>query len=350
MINFISLNRKEIFVGFVVAIILAIASITFVFAQSATAETSARAKVEFNHPVSLSEFATLVKQNGIIPTELHYTQGEIQGGYTVELGKSIDEALEDFAEKHETFLALAISKTEQQIREEKDETIRQRALASLEQLRNAKIKNDNDGLKIDAIETNDKQSLKALEQTDLIKQIVPLQKISHKIGARVTKALDSAKRALIDVVYAGESWAPYGGGSDVQYTYTYQTFYFDYIGDYDSDDTYEHETQVYDNDFADYDNYWSSNMPNAYKDTQFLDDIDNFTVGTFTASSLSTYYQYYTYMALEHETANSATVRIKGQKGHRYPSWCYSTWCVFADATTGSMAVFTAPAGMSWQY
>lgn len=55
-------------------------------------------------------------------------------------------------------------------------------------------------------------------------------------------------------------------------------------------------------------------------------------------------------MSLRAGSASTATVRIKGQKGHRYPSWCYSTWCVFADATTGSMATFTAPAGMSWQY
>lgn len=147
-----------------------------------------------------------------------------------------------------------------------------------------------------------------------------------------------------------EPWAPYTGGSDVQRTYTYQTFKFDNVSNYGSADTYEHETQVYDKNFADYAGYWSSNMPSAYYDTPFSDSIDNFTIGTFTAASLQTETQYYTYMSLSPGTVLNATVRIKGQKGHRFPGWCYSTWCVFADATTQSMATFNAPAGMSWIY
>lgn len=147
-----------------------------------------------------------------------------------------------------------------------------------------------------------------------------------------------------------ESWAPYGGTSDVKATYTSQTFYFDKISDFGSTNTYEHETQVYDKRFANYAGYWSSNMPKAYYDTPFLDTIDNFTVGTLTANVLKVKTQYYTYMSLKAGTVTTATVRIKGQKGHRSPSSCYSTWCVFADATTGTMALLTAPSGKSWQY
>jgi len=114
--------------------------------------------------------------------------------------------------------------------------------------------------------------------------------------------------------------------------------------------TYEHETQVYNKNFADYNGYWSSNLPRAYYDTPFCDSIDNFTIGSAQASSIRVNSQYYTYMALRAGSASNATVRTKGQKGHRWPSWCYSTWCIFADATTSSMATFTAPGGMSWWY
>jgi len=55
-------------------------------------------------------------------------------------------------------------------------------------------------------------------------------------------------------------------------------------------------------------------------------------------------------MELTAGSSGSATVRIKGQLGSRIPSICYSTWCVFASATTGTMALHSAPSGMSWQY
>lgn len=206
---------------------------------------------------------------------------------------------------------------------------------------------------VDSIETNDEQSLNGLKEAGFIKSALPKQSISQKISAKLQNALSYGATKLINIAEASywhELWAPYGGGSDVQRTYTYQAFYFNNKSSYGSADTYEHETQVYNKNFANYAGYWSSNMPSAYYDTPFSDSIDNFTIGTFTGASLKTYTQYYTYMSLSAGSASTATVRIKGQKGHRSPSWCYSTWCVFPDATTGSMATFTAPAGMSWQY
>jgi len=151
---------------------------------------------------------------------------------------------------------------------------------------------------------------------------------------------------------AGEVWAPYKGYSSVNHSYAFNIFYFnwDAIKSFESKNTYEQESQVYDKKFANYNKYWSSNMPRAYYDTPFLDSIDNFTVGSATAVVLSPYKQYYTYMSLKKEKNNSATVRIKGQKGKRSPSWCYSTWCIFAEATTETMAKFTAPGSKSWRY
>lgn len=330
------------------------AIVVFPATQNVTAaETPQRVKATFSSPVSLSEFADIAKQHGIKPVELHYTQGDIQGGYTVEPGASIDEALRKFVDAHNTFLSVAIAKTEKEISKAKDGATVQRVAVLLNQLRAAQSQTDKDGLKIDSIETDDKQSLRELKKAGSVKDIMPAQKVSYKVGAQLNKTLSYIKSAFVDVANASlyhESWAPYGGGSDVNQSYTYQTLYFNNISAYGSADTYEHETQVYDKNFANYAGYWSSNMPNAYYDTPFLDIIDNFTVGTFTGASLQTYVQYYTYMSLSAGSASTATVRIKGQKGHRSPSWCYSTWCVYPDATTLSMATFTAPAGMSWQY
>lgn len=193
-------------------------------------------------------------------------------------------------------------------------------------------------------------------------------------------------------LWAGEPWAPTHGYSSVNQQKTYNNFYFSSVeGNFTEEQTYEHETQVYNIQFADYAGYWSSNLPSAYYDTPFLDDIDNFTVGSAQASNIASNKQYYTYMALRkgnnsdckgccsdhggvccsngttaccdgsplsstcvakgcNQCLNVSTVRIKGQLGHRIPSWCYSTWCIYADATTSSMCVLTAPSYQNWTY
>ena len=153
-------------------------------------------------------------------------------------------------------------------------------------------------------------------------------------------------------VAAGEVWAPYRGYSSVNHSYAYNSFYFNWnaVKSFESKNTYEQESQVYDNKFANYAHYWTSNLPRAYYDTAFCDSLDNFTIGSAAAVVLRPYQQYYTYMALKKEKKDSAIVRIKGQKGKRSPSWCYSTWCIYAEATTGTMAKITAPGSKSWTY
>jgi len=196
---------------------------------------------------------------------------------------------------------------------------------------------------------------------------------------------------LCSSAYGGEIWAPYKGYSSVNQDKTYNNFYFQNIEGVFSDiETYEHETQVYNTEFADYDGYWSSNLPRAYYDTPFDDEIDNFTIGSAQASDIVSNKRYYTYMALRKGNDSDCTgccsyhggvcctngvamccdgtalsescqaecdkckdfsiVRIKGQRGHRVPSWCYSTWCIFADETTSSMCVLHAPEYKSWTY
>lgn len=193
-------------------------------------------------------------------------------------------------------------------------------------------------------------------------------------------------------LFAGEQWAPVSGYSSVNQTKAYNRFVFAPLsGQYADDETYEHETQVYNNAFSDYDGYWSSNLPTKYYDTPFLDDIDNFTIGSARAADLKDGVQYYTYMALTkgnnsdcqgccsqhggvicsngvtqcadgtalssactakgcNQCLNEATVRIKGQRGHSVIPGCTSTWCIFADATTGTMCLLNAPQYKSWLY
>lgn len=193
-------------------------------------------------------------------------------------------------------------------------------------------------------------------------------------------------------VFAGEPWAPASGYSSVNQTKTYNEFVFASLnGQYGDDETYEHETQVYNNAYADYDGYWRSNLPAKYYDTPFSDDIDNFTVGSARAADLQDGVRYVTYMRLTkgnssdcqgccsshggvvcssgvtqcadgtplsttcaakgcNQCLNEATVRIKGQRGHSVIPGCTSTWCIFADATTETMCLLNAPQYKSWVY
>ena len=91
---------------------------------------------------------------------------------------------------------------------------------------------------------------------------------------------------------------------------------------------------------------WASNMPRPYYDTQFSDspNLDNFTVGSHEPRNFEINKEYYTYMGLVPGSASSVnTVLIKGQRGFRNPSSCFSTWCVFALQTTEVMLRMKGP-------
>lgn len=168
-----------------------------------------------------------MQQHGIVPLELYYTQVEIGGGYTIKPGEDISEALEKFADAHNTFLSVAIAKAKKEIVEAKDEITVRRVSVLLSQLQTAKSRTNNEGLKIDSIETEDGQSLKRLLETGVIKDIVPVQKMSYRVSARLNKTISYAKKVFIGIANASwfhESWAPYGGTADVNQSYTYQTF------------------------------------------------------------------------------------------------------------------------------
>lgn len=135
----------------------------------------------------------------------------------------------------------------------------------------------------------------------------------------------------------GNSWIPYAGTTHVSQTFASNTFKFNNVSEFEWNKTYEHETQIYNTNYADYAGSRNSNLPRAYKDTQFLDDIDNFTIGSADASQLIAGRNYFTYMDLTPWSESTWTIKIKGQIWHRFPSFCYSTWCIIADATSPTL-------------
>lgn len=78
---------------------------------------------------------------------------------------------------------------------------------------------------------------------------------------------------------------------------------------------------------------WSTNMPDGYKDTQFLDGDNErvYTVGTSRANKLVASTTYFTHFRTYNGNAAGDTAKINFQRGHRTPPTCDSTWCIFSD-------------------
>lgn len=79
--------------------------------------------------------------------------------------------------------------------------------------------------------------------------------------------------------------------------------------------------------------YWSSNLPRPYLDTRLGDPgyVKAFTIGSADAGSIEHMVWYRNYIRAQPGTADIDNGYLQAQLGHRTPSSCYSTWCVFGD-------------------
>jgi hypothetical protein len=301
---------------------------------------SCKGSVSFTKNLSTAELAGLVKENGVEIKEFSYKDGDIVGGYVLQNGESIESAINNFKSKHISFLVEAGGQIATNLAKERDQVAVSGYSALGKKMSSLLEKAKADDINIVSMKVA-ASSLGKLKGLSVIGDV----SIKDETKYGLSKSAEVASTSH-------EPWAPYYGKSKVTNQMTFQFLYFNYILGFGSTSTYECETQVYNKNFADFDGYWSSNFPNAYYDTPFSDQIDNFTIGSFTARQFTINAMYYAQMTLRPQTAPTATVRIKGQLGHRYPSSCYSTWCVFADATTSSLVTFTAPITnyLEWYY
>ncbi len=306
--------------------------------------SDSRTKLVFEAPVSMTDLDRTLLEAGIQIEEFSFMQGDVRGGFRLRHGEDFSDGLARFQGLHLEFLNSVTTEAQ--------------AGAANAAPADAQRLEEFAALLSMSKETFTLDELVVLDVTLDSEDEALLVQSQH--GGRMQSVQGTYEQnadSKNGVVYSNshESWAPYGGTSKVTQGVSYQTFYFNNISSFGSTRTYEHEVQVYNRAYTSYAGYWSSNLPSAYLDTEFGDNNGNnirlLTVGSAQASSLATYSQYYTYMSLSPGLATSADVRVKGQIGHRYPTTCYSTWCVWGDATTSSMTVFTAPNnGISWQY
>jgi len=155
-----------------------------------------------------------------------------------------------------------------------------------------------------------------------------------------------------------ESWAPYKGGATVTSGYIYNSLAFDpgAASSFATNHSYEHETHLWTGTgFVFYTGYWSSNLPNAYRDTQVCDSPPpvNLAIGTTNPRAITARRLYFTYMSIS-LFKNNIEIDIKGQLGKKWASWCHnSTWCTLESIdTTEQMTSFFAPSNrlFLWTY
>ncbi|MDR3207226.1 MAG: hypothetical protein LBT60_02740 [Oscillospiraceae bacterium] len=123
-----------------------------------------------------------------------------------------------------------------------------------------------------------------------------------------------------------------------------------------TNDTYEHELIFYNYDnnaYATFCSSFTSSLPNAYADTQFLDSNNeyNIAVGTTNAHNIMSGNNYTIKLTLNVTNSSSSRYKVQGQEGYYvvYPS----TLTTFAE-TTSKIAPFatgfTAPETRSWRH
>lgn len=171
MNKYLPIYKKIFFFAISSIIITAISVVLFSANKNVSAASSGRTvKATFNTPLPLYEFANAAKRYGLKITELYYVQGDIQGGYTVQKREDIDSAMNNFSNAHNTFLELAVAKTNENISRAANADDRQQLLALLNQLTSAQSKIKERGLQINSIETDDEQSLEGFKNAGFIKK------------------------------------------------------------------------------------------------------------------------------------------------------------------------------------
>jgi len=294
--------------------------------KSSISQVKESRRVEFEKAVPITDLAEIANQYNLAVKEISFQTGDISGGFTFE-SQDIESEIARLEIEHQSALKQVLE-TANEFSKTNEDSFELSLNRTMFQIEKAEF--------LGSPENFDK-----LSESKLIKKQEELEKVDNEI----MKAPMSSNH---------ESWAPYKGASSVEKRFISHIFYFDNTSAFDSRSTYEHETQIYFPDYADYGGYWSSNLPRAYKDTQFEDrsDIVNLAIGSAKASDIRRRKGYFCYMRIRTNKSVCPKVRIKGQLGRRKISWCYSTWCIFAKATTSSMATFYAPTqGVKvWKY
>ncbi|MEK7637699.1 MAG: hypothetical protein AAB402_04960 [Patescibacteria group bacterium] len=298
----------------------------------ATAPADSVLTLVFDTPGTISELTQFARDNNLKILELRIKRPEYVAGFRLD-GRDLTTAGEVFASEHRKFLNLMLSQKAPEMA-----TMRSAAMSELSTLSAATIKTQAVTVQATSAMVKDLPMVRVVEQ-----QLTP-----DNPGFPVNS--ESLKRRVEpnSIYHPSQMWASYGGSSEVNKSYSYQTFIFNSVSKFwPYDATYEHETHIIDKNYANQTGYWSSNLPYAYLDCGNFDSVDNFAVGSMLANQIRPYVWYYAYIGLYGQSAPSSTVTIFAQVGQRY---AWSCWYIWSRETAGPLIRHYTGGGISWQF
>lgn len=287
--------------------------------------------LNFVNPMTMSEVGQYVRQNRLEILEVRLQRPGYVAGFKLE-GQTPEQAAETFAMEHRKFLMMLSSRTESEMANE-----RAAAVSELSRLSSS-------SLRVSMMTVSGTPN--RFRQLPNVK--VMATPLSTSNPGPVVNPISVKTQVQPNSLYH-QSWAPYGGTSEVNKSYSYQRFIFNNVNAIlASDATYEHEVHIWDKGYVNRTGYWVTNLPNAYLDCgNQTDSVDNFAVGTFTANQIRPYVWYYTYMGFYGQSASTSTVSVYAQRGQRY---AWNCWYVWSRETAGPLTRQLAPSGISWQF
>lgn len=137
---------------------------------------------------------------------------------------------------------------------------------------------------------------------------------------------------------------------------TYEHDFFLY--NYNNDGTYLNPASTPYPGCYPYATYAATNWPGAsapYLDTRFnYGGCEHnelaYTIGAAYAIAINANQVYLTYLVTANGNVNQDKFKLQAQLGHRSPSWCYSTWCSFADSILSLVPAWNSnvPGVVNW--
>jgi hypothetical protein len=319
-------------------------------ALETASEHVAQGVIRFEEPISINEAIRQLSLRGIDVLQYHhqYQLGErvIRGGYLMPV--SSHPTADEYFDAHVAALHNILETSLRQDMTERALSLEAR-LAGLEAISSDELRMitavDVQGSTGQLVELH-------LPHAELILQPVGLRSSQRLKRSNLPRNDTQRERKDTPLVTETTEWWPYTGSITTDYSpggaggwgsrYVHQNFRWTFAGvtdlknygectTFESDATYNNYDGLY--FLGDAVGYWESDLPNAYLDTRFDDPLQErtFTIGAADVQDLEAYHWYYTYLSTDQGNASGDTGKVLAQRGHRYPCWCYSTWCVFGD-------------------
>lgn len=300
-----------------------------------------RASVVFEQGVTLSEVEKVITDNSLniesFTTVVSAGDSKITCGFVVNQEDNFSNLWDEFVEQQTALL------TDAQIANTNNPEILEDILATKEAF-------DNNTVYIDAVVCSSAESVqRKIFNNDVVQSVTIIEtQEAPVVTNEVEVETNQIRTATTD------NWVPTSGdayvwpsGSYDDATYLQLNFKWNSASALagltnDSDSALEGEIVLYNYDGSAIADDWNknyaytTNQPNAYRDTQALDGNDEicFTVGCSNAAAFNSGTQYYWYAYGNRTDSDSCKVKVYFQRGHRLLDWSYENpWNIKIDET-----------------